>query len=580
MGKIASISGALIFVASYVLLYFGLYGSLVEYEYTVKPEREWFNGSPHERAWNIAFAIIKPPPIAVIPKTVRSLLGKGARTGGEGEDLQFTQAPPKAAAAPEQTKGEEKNGAERSAERAKASLLDLGHDFASLLNLGASVEAEVAMLAHVGGPVNFNDVLGLETRRGDVARTSHRPRRTTGLTRREDGPLVLGLAEERGPPDARALSGAQPDGEEGSDDSLIEFLLKEARAGRVGYFAPAALIAFGIVLPLLKFLLVALFFLSSVGAISGKFGVANLHAASFISRWAAVDAVAEAGVVALMLQAGMYAKHEFGYTSFIGYVFLSGFAIWLMLPDEPRQPWLCSQILPGHRRLACMLVPTVGLAFGVFLYLGAFHFRLAAMHATLTDASIEKQVNAYLVAKGGPLLAAGKALLGKGVYEAMVKEFAHKVPKLTAELSVEGAVAKLLTSGHFHTITGSIAIFVGVLLMPLLEVVLGVFAVVMPPQHERHSAPSRLQSSIDFVAEFALLDVFVVGIAVCMGVMNSFSLLRMDVKAGFFFLAFAALLGWVHRFLTAVAMAPSKLDMMEEKNLPGLAKSCFEDMNR
>mmetsp|Transcript_936 Transcript_936/g.2045 ORF Transcript_936/g.2045 Transcript_936/m.2045 type:complete len:542 (+) Transcript_936:42-1667(+) len=524
MGKFATKSGVVLFIGSYVLLYYGLYGALVEYQYTVQPQLAWFDGSPHKSAWDTVFSVIQPPPVPILPRTVRALLGSGDDTdvGLRSPDLGLASA---LFATSEGVSVEAKASGGVSGGAAAAA----GSDQAAASHLrpgGALLHTNLA----VDGPQPEAPA--------DASSSSSSSSSSVSTSQAPTFPLGI------------------------SDKSLVGYLLEEARAGRIGFFAPIALVTFGIVLPLVKLVLV-------IGFLGTETGVAkpsmHLHIASFLSRWTAVDAVAEAGIVALLLQAGMFAKHDLGYTSFIGYVFLSGFGIWLMLPNSSSStPAVISQVLPGHRTLAACLFPLSAAVFATLLYFGAVHFAMARMQASISEDAIVKRLDAFLTKEGGDMLEMGKSLLAPGEYEAMLREFAEKVPKLDAELSACKAMLVLIQSRHPHTIVGSVVLYIGIVFMPLMEVLASAFAIKARFALSPRNSLERWQSLLSFVSEFALLEVFVGGLAVCHGIMSSFSVLRMDLMPGFYFLAAAAAIGVFNRFLTNVAMAPSDVEKEEE----------------
>jgi len=259
-----------------------------------------------------------------------------------------------------------------------------------------------------------------------------------------------------------------------------------------------------------------------------------------------VDAVAEAMVVALLLQSGVEAKHELGYAAFIGYVFLSGLGLWLIFDEDADSRCWLSDPLPGHRRLALYCLPFTLFGFLVLTVLGTHTFIIGRLW--VEEVVVSTRAKDMLVQKGYMSLIS--FMYSQDQIEALLKEFGHFFPRPHAETTVVQAVQSLLFSRHMYTIAGSIALFVGVLVMPVLQVLLATWVA----YYAREAAATgcetpwlpKLRSVLSLARELSLLDVFVVGIAVGHGVAGSVHGVSTDLSYGFWCLLVAAAVSFLH----------------------------------
>eukprot|EP00927_Polykrikos_kofoidii_P067098 TRINITY_DN62621_c0_g1_i1.p1 TRINITY_DN62621_c0_g1~~TRINITY_DN62621_c0_g1_i1.p1 ORF type:complete len:466 (-),score=51.83 TRINITY_DN62621_c0_g1_i1:64-1392(-) len=354
----------------------------------------------------------------------------------------------------------------------------------------------------------------------------------------------------------------------GMPDGLIWWLWDEARAGRCGFFAPTAMLLFGLVLPLIKLLAVSYWCLFD-GATRRALSLAGT-----ITKWTAVDAVAEALVVAMLLLAGIPAKHCFGYAAYVGYCILSAVAVWLLDGYYDTVPVRSggSDSLQGPAFKTLSLVellkkgtiprwlPVVTFAlFASFCALGAIHFSVAAITVNRDDTfrMYIKTVVHEKVSSLGALL-----MMFAGLSEKQIAEgFADQVPLPHSEATVMEAVQALLLSGHGYTITGSVLLFLCVLLVPLIQAIFAT-SCAMSPQTSNKGKSAYDHWVFHRLSDIAMLDVFVFGIFIGFLVITSINqLLGGSLKAGFIALVPTVLLWMFHMRLCAALMHVNQLEV-------------------
>jgi len=320
---------------------------------------------------------------------------------------------------------------------------------------------------------------------------------------------------------------------------MIPWLITEAQQGRCGYFAPGTLIFFGLVLPSVKLALVAIW--ASRAMVMGDLaGSSLLQLAARLSRWTAVDVVAEALVVAMLLKSGMTAGHLPGYVAFIAYVVLSSLALAMLDDSFGTKPWLLQVPLPT--------LPTSVLICSLALYLvplvvGATMLPLARLY--VTEEAVEGAARLPAMQEQFKML----AMIGRGTKDELIGDFAKGVPKPMATASMVEAAVQLLTSQHLCTIVGSCVVFVLVLVFPATEACLA-FAIA----HGQVPASQKsLRYVLDLVADLALLDVFVVGVFAGTLVTGSISALEAHTLGGFYVLLCAAIVGVFHQVICGMA---------------------------
>lgn len=476
------VAGAVLLFSSYFLLVIGLFGWLIEYKHTVKYDPAWFKGYPDEDKFKQLGGFIGEEPITVLPRTVRSLFGKGIQ---------------------------EKQTAATSDEKKPSSSM-------------------MQLFGRRHGPFS---------------------KRKFGAKPKAMQDVVHPQADDSNGGGILAVGGSFASDTEEECDGLFMWLVGEYRAGRAGLFAPAALLCFGLGVPLLK-LMAAVVYLSTSGPVKHKCS----FLASGMARWTAVDAVAEAMVVALLIQSGVSAKHQLGYAAFIGYVFLSGIGAWLLFDEHTD---LYCDFLPGHKRLALSCLPVTLCCFLGFAVMGTFAFPVGSLW--VEESAISSEAKEMMKQKG--YMGMAEMFLGKSLLDKIFVEFGQGFPKPHAETTLIEAVKTLLLSGHMYTIAGSLALFVGVLAMPMLQVLLATWlaysACDVAAAGRRSTTSRKLRNVLGLVQELAMLDVFVLGVAVGHGVAGSVSGVKTELGRGFLCLIVAVAAGFSHVQLCFVAASES-----------------------
>eukprot|EP00929_Paragymnodinium_shiwhaense_P001607 TRINITY_DN10184_c0_g1_i1.p1 TRINITY_DN10184_c0_g1~~TRINITY_DN10184_c0_g1_i1.p1 ORF type:complete len:534 (-),score=92.52 TRINITY_DN10184_c0_g1_i1:430-1944(-) len=364
------------------------------------------------------------------------------------------------------------------------------------------------------------------------------------------------------PPTTRSLVG-----DRGSDWSLMHVLLDKAEKGESSYFPAYTLIFFGMALPAFKFLTVVYWMVSPFPG-----GGQAVTVAARMTRWTAVDAVAEAMIVALLLRSDVMAEHRKGYLCFVCYVILSAAAIWVMdESDETKGPSLAARC--WHRLCGCRLpaglTVVTGLAFLVTFAVGATMYPLA--HVYVPPSQIKSSVEWTLHPYHGLLKSLGEA----DDVERLITEILPHLPVVYGEASVAVAVKTLLWSGHVFTIAGSVMLFTGIILCPVLEAIMGIVvafqasqvtAVVAEKDEEAVSLLTNQEAAaatgpahswaglvLEMAADLSMLDVFVTGIAVATTVLGCLGdVLMTELDQGFWVLVPAVVLGWIHNAVCAI----------------------------
>eukprot|EP00929_Paragymnodinium_shiwhaense_P059383 TRINITY_DN29743_c0_g1_i1.p1 TRINITY_DN29743_c0_g1~~TRINITY_DN29743_c0_g1_i1.p1 ORF type:complete len:563 (+),score=97.66 TRINITY_DN29743_c0_g1_i1:72-1760(+) len=380
------------------------------------------------------------------------------------------------------------------------------------------------------------------------------------------------------PPTTRSLMRNQ-----GGHSGLIPLLWNRARHGDSSYLAPVILVFFGVVLPAMKFLAVLYWIFMPLPG-----GKAAVNFAARMTRWTAVDAVAEAMIVALLLRANVHAEHRAGYVAFVCYVIFSALAIWLMDTagvTRGHHP-MAHQILDCFGDLRGSRVPLITFCLYAFmLFVGACCLPLARLY--VPEASVKWTLNN---AVGDHRKDIAKVLHSNmhESYNHFLQGVLNGVHLPQGAASVRGAFATLLLSGHPYTVAGSVLLLVGVLACPLAEAWLSyVLADKAAKQRvflsdsdlhgpartvtstaedgnnvypllptEAHAGPKeaaelasldKTQFLLDSVGDLAMLDVFVTGIAVASLVLGTLGdVLTAELLSGFYVLLMASACGIIH----------------------------------
>lgn len=321
---------------------------------------------------------------------------------------------------------------------------------------------------------------------------------------------------------------------EQSTAGLVPWLLEEARTGRISYFPAVMLIAFGLLLPLSKLLLVIF---SLVAPVERSTANTALLVAKHFSRWAAVDAVAEALVVALIMKGGMEARHCEGYAAFIGYVVLSSLAVSLLENPETAQMPLAKSASDGSLP---KYLPSFSLVlFIVLMLVGSACFPLGDLY--VTREAVLAKTETIVDDMGGQMLS---MFLGEDQLKKIEGAFADVVPKPAAKATVLQAALQLLMSGHIYTVVGSVVLFLMVFLFPLVDAIMAMEAI----RSSNMLSPS-IRFTLKVMADLAMLDVFVVGVVVGCMITAALPTLSCKVLRGWYILALAAAVEALHRVL-------------------------------
>eukprot|EP00929_Paragymnodinium_shiwhaense_P001608 TRINITY_DN10184_c0_g2_i1.p1 TRINITY_DN10184_c0_g2~~TRINITY_DN10184_c0_g2_i1.p1 ORF type:complete len:527 (+),score=57.51 TRINITY_DN10184_c0_g2_i1:44-1582(+) len=378
----------------------------------------------------------------------------------------------------------------------------------------------------------------------------------------------------------------------GMEWSLLHALLDKAQRGESSYLPSYTLIFFGILLPAFKFFAVIYWMVSHLPSAGQAVTVA-----ARLTRWTAVDAVAEAMIVALLLRSDVIAEHRVGYLCFITYVILSAAAIWVMdeADDTKDDSPFAARLL--HQMCGCPIRPALtvltGLGFLVTAAVGATLYPLA--HLSVPVSSVKSFVEWTVIHPYRGML---KVLGEADDVERLINEILPHLPVVYGEASVAEAVKTLLWSGHVFTIAGSVMLFTGIMLCPALEAAMGIIVafqasqvahIVVEKEEESltllgeedvaGAAASHSRSCAALVREMAgdlsMLDVFVAGMAVANAVLASLGdVMVTELDTGFWVLIGAVVLGWIHNTLcTTITYASGMRDAKNKAILRARSES-------
>lgn len=268
-------------------------------------------------------------------------------------------------------------------------------------------------------------------------------------------------------------------------------------------------------------------------------------------------------LVALLMKADVDAKHCQGYLAFVSYCFLSAVSMWLLDESEGGSSKPLSIFSSTASGVFGGKGPSQGVLGGsllVFLLLlgcGAAVFPLGALRVTEEAVRRSQALQAKIQENSGAL-----ALLGEGAGATLLAGFAERVPKPEAEASVIQAVAVLLGSRHVYTIVGSVILFIGVLLLPVVE---ACTATVMSMRlsnssqgqsqaNQEQTDVKQMRTALDMVSDLAMLDVFVIGVLISSLILGTIEVLDSELLGGFYVLLAAAAMGVFHRALCGAAI--------------------------
>eukprot|EP00927_Polykrikos_kofoidii_P031691 TRINITY_DN27201_c0_g1_i1.p1 TRINITY_DN27201_c0_g1~~TRINITY_DN27201_c0_g1_i1.p1 ORF type:complete len:466 (+),score=39.44 TRINITY_DN27201_c0_g1_i1:97-1494(+) len=389
------------------------------------------------------------------------------------------------------------------------------------------------------------------------------------------------------PPKTRSLVGDRP-----GSDGLLRILLDKAKNHECSYVAPGILIFFGIVLPLLKMAVMII----QVGA-PDKCGPSWLRLSSWFSRWTAVDAVAEAMIVALLLIGGVVAEHRQGYVAFVGYCLFSTVGSWMLdnghtHDERDKVAYIMTKMQWKSVISPYVSVLTLVLFLATFAF-GACVFPVARIWVpeVVVSSSLDMLVKPY-----APLLTAlgQESLLGR-----LRQDILTNIPVPSGEGTLVQAAGALLFSGHTYTVFGSMVLFAGVVACPVVHACCACY-LVHRAQHRHHAdtfVPEEETSLIKpekgcvlAIADFAtgilkasgdlsLLDVYVVGMFAAAVVLASLDkVLQCDLLSGFYSLVIAVLIGYIHQLICSASIISFEKGQADESHTPmGLYNDCVAD---
>lgn len=335
------------------------------------------------------------------------------------------------------------------------------------------------------------------------------------------------------------------------------------------YVPCGALLLFGIVIPVFKFILFSLW-LAEIGGVEGSFKV--MRFAQSISKWAAVDACVEAVTVGMLLKLhGVSASHGVAFPCFVLYCVVSTIAF-LCLPGEvscdDSEPnavflWFGSFMnTPAKRILPLMLTLNT---FVLFLAIGG--------GAHMTRMWVPKEGIA-----DGVMDNAALHDLPDVAKQAIIDQIA-RTNDLSARVSLSGCIHRLFTSEHLNTQAGSILLFFCVIFMPVLYAVMNMAKALwvssLADDEDKKSlmnndsgydqiitqAPAFpvLDKLRAFAHDLSMIDVMVAGILLATFVTTSEHDIKCELGHGFKYLVMAAVAWYFHNFTCAAVQASAKI---------------------
>lgn len=368
-------------------------------------------------------------------------------------------------------------------------------------------------------------------------------------------------------------------GETNSQWSMLHILLDKAQKGKCSWLAPGVLFCFGVVIPALKFLGVLYW------VIGGKGDSVVFHACGRLSRWTAVDAVAEAMIVALLLKGEVDAEHRLGYCTFISYCFLSAIAMWIMNDKgEARThgllPQFTARLCCGKGFPSCTPIVTI-LPFLAALVLGVYLYPMASI--AVPRQAIEYNILQLTGEYQGPLM----LVTTPEEVTAVVTEITNAIPLPSGNATVIEAAILLASSGHPYTVTGSVVLFIAVLLFPVLEAFFGCLVAIRASclqtsmqqdvdkllaadsesDFEGYGSSTHWTQLIwDATSDLSMLDVYVVGMWTAVMVLSTLGeFLVAELLDGFMLLLPATLFGFLHQAVCGHQLLTSQMAIDKQR---------------
>eukprot|EP00927_Polykrikos_kofoidii_P045976 TRINITY_DN40140_c0_g1_i1.p1 TRINITY_DN40140_c0_g1~~TRINITY_DN40140_c0_g1_i1.p1 ORF type:complete len:562 (-),score=60.30 TRINITY_DN40140_c0_g1_i1:388-2073(-) len=525
-------AGCSILAGAYVFLFYGLFATLISYSYTVTFSKTWFEDLSEYPLINLVFDClpeVEGKQIFIVPPTERSVLT--LPWAPEQPHTPFTDA--------------------------RLSDVPLTF-FRSLEALGSPhVEAQIYHLAPNLAPVMeatrgaHSSILAPDTQQDTnqlppwLANVggSMVPFLPDSVMDAIICPLVRQVAEKHG------LSAIQREHPKIKGRGVINELFDAANRGETSYGPTIAFSLFAIGVPTVKLLLCFFWFLGTAG---DKMSWVALRTAAYLGRWAAVDCVAEALLVAMMIEGGVVAELNDGYTFFIGYIFLSAIALSVLdnyvdsgsapseqgeSPSEQGEPLVSPGVdVPSGTRSQIVL------AFFFFLLVlgvGATVFPLASLH--VKESTVEAKVHDALLSMTGE----GLDILEEykpGATKSLVTSITKHLPKISAQTSLYVATQSLANCRTRAGLVGAFVLAAMVFIIPAFEACLSMYVVFC----------GKCLWLIDVIGDLHMLDVFVVGTFTGIVVIGAVGGLHAHCLIGLYTLGVAAVLYWTFQFFVSM----------------------------
>eukprot|EP00927_Polykrikos_kofoidii_P034885 TRINITY_DN2949_c0_g1_i1.p1 TRINITY_DN2949_c0_g1~~TRINITY_DN2949_c0_g1_i1.p1 ORF type:complete len:565 (-),score=94.66 TRINITY_DN2949_c0_g1_i1:32-1726(-) len=523
--------GCCVLAGAYACLLFGLFSTLISYSYTVTFSKRWFEDTSEYPLIELVFDCLpelEGRKVFIVPPTERSVLtppwapvqAQAVVSEAFLSDVPRTFLKSLEALVSEHVEAHVPpfspsfTPAREAAHRVRSSVLapdDVNQKKRLPLWLGNAGESMLPLLPEVA-------------KKGIIC------------------PIVRQVAESQG------LSSVTREVNKTKGRGVINELLDAANRGETSYAPTIAFSVFAVGVPVVKLLLCVFW---SMGVAGDKASWLALRAAAYLGRWAAVDCVAEALLVAMMLKGGVDAELDNGYAAFVGYIVLS--AISLSILDN-----YVDGVSTRSERRQSLIPPVVDsppaprsqivLAFSVFLTVlavGAVVFPLASLH--VKEATIEEKVAQSLNSIGGE----GMAILNEfkpGAKESLVKSIAKNMPRLSAQTSMYEAARTLVDCNTIAGMVGGFVLAAMVLIFPAAEACFSMCVVFRGSCH----------GLVDVIGDMHMLDVFVVGTFIGIFVVGAVNGLHAHSMFGLYTMAVAAILYWIFQFLISMHTQTSR----------------------
>lgn len=332
------------------------------------------------------------------------------------------------------------------------------------------------------------------------------------------------------------------------------------------YLVTLMLTFFGLVIPTTKFVLFGFW------VYSGAVGPQYLSLVRGLSKWTAADAVVEAIVVGMLLKVpNAYAHHGVGFACFVGYCILSSLAF-LCLPGDIQhgetKPNALHENLARHFRSPRVRTTTLALTLISFLVLlcigGSLHCLRMSIPREVMQAAVDKRLGSSNLP--APL---------RGLTEPALRRIEQGIGgmmEVQVDVSLSGCVRRLVYSGHFYTVCGSVLLFFCVILLPVMYAVINTARALslaeLPEEDLKEMLVARDDPNLAnndlpwwpamdrvraFSWDLSMIDVCAVALPLTSVAAASEKELQAEVLPGVYWLIGAALLWHIHNFCCRAA---------------------------